>query len=63
MPARTQVWQYGDAMFVRTNYDIQTAFDQSMAAADGTRVYRLPPTPYVTLSEMGRSVTLQLDIN
>ncbi|WP_028229510.1 DotH/IcmK family type IV secretion protein [Paraburkholderia ferrariae] len=63
VPARTQVWQYGDAMFVRTNYDIQTAFDQSMSAADGTRVYRLPPTPYVTLSEMGRSVTLQLDIN
>ncbi|CAH2782522.1 MAG: IncI1 plasmid conjugative transfer protein TraN [uncultured Paraburkholderia sp.] len=63
VPARTQVWQYGDAMFVRTGYDIQTAFDQSMSAADGTRVYRLPPTPYVTLSEMGRSVTLQLDIN
>ncbi|MRU28296.1 DotH/IcmK family type IV secretion protein [Xylella fastidiosa] len=63
IPAHTQVWQYGDAMFVRTNYDIQTAFDQSMFAADGTRVYRLPPTPYVTLSEMDKSVTLQLDIN
>jgi intracellular multiplication protein IcmK len=61
--ARTQIWQYGDAMFVRTAYDIQTAFDQSMASGDGTRVYRLAPTPYVTLSDMGRSVTLQLDIN
>ncbi|WP_426212503.1 DotH/IcmK family type IV secretion protein [Massilia sp. TWP1-3-3] len=62
-PARTQIWQYGDALFVRTAYDIQSAFDQSLASGDGTRVYRLAPTPYVTLSEMGRSVTLQLDIN
>lgn len=63
VPARTQIWQYGDSMFVRTSYDIQTAFDQSMSSADGTRVYRLAPTPYVTLSDLGRSVTLQLDIN
>lgn len=62
-PARTQVWQYGNAFFVRTSHDIQTAFDQSMASADGTRVYRIAPTPYVTLSDMGRAVTLQLDIN
>ena len=62
-PARTQIWQYGDALFIRTAHEIQTAFDQSMASGDGTRVYRLAPTPYVTLSEMGRSVTLQLDIN
>lgn len=62
MPARTQVWQMDGTMFVRTGYDIQTAFDQSIAAADGTRVYRLPPTPYITLSDLGRSITFQLDI-
>lgn len=60
---RAQAWQYGDALFVRTVNDIQTAFDQSMASGDGTRVYRLAPTPFVTLSEMGRAVTLQLDID
>ncbi len=63
VPANTQVWQYDGSLFVRTRYDIQTAFDQSMASGDGTRVYRLPLTPYVMLSQMGRSVTLQLDIN
>lgn len=62
-PTNTQVWQYDGSLFVRTRYDIQTAFDQSMASGDGTRVYRLPLTPYVTLSQMGRSVTLQLEIN
>ncbi|WP_312937541.1 DotH/IcmK family type IV secretion protein [Stutzerimonas nitrititolerans] len=62
IPARTRVWQFNQALYVRTQQEIQSAFDQSMAAGDGTKVYRLPITPYVTLSDMGRSVTLQLDI-
>lgn len=63
VPARTQVWQLDGNLFVRTSEDIQTAFDQSLASGDGTRVYRLPATPFVTLSQMGKAVTLQLDIN
>lgn len=62
VPARTSVWQYAGALFVRTSLDIQTAFDNTLAASDGTRVYRLPPTPFVTLSDAGRSVTFQVDI-
>jgi intracellular multiplication protein IcmK len=61
--ARVQVWALEGALFVRTVLDIQTAFDQCIAAGDGTRVYRLPPTPFVTLSDGGRSTTLQLDID
>lgn len=61
--ARTQVWELEGALFVRTALDIQTAFDQSIAAGDGTRVYRLPPTPFLTLSDGSRSITLQLDID
>ncbi len=63
IPGRTQVWQFDGALYVRTAHDIQTAFDQTMAAGDGTRVYRLPPTPYVTLSDLGKAVTFQLDID
>ncbi|WP_029000916.1 DotH/IcmK family type IV secretion protein [Azohydromonas australica] len=62
VPPRTEVWQYAGALFVRTDRDIQTAFDNTLAASDGTRVYRLAPTPYVTLSDAGRSLTLQLDL-
>lgn len=62
VPPRTEVWQFADALFVRTSLDIQTAFDSTLSASDGTRVYRLPPTPYVTLSDKGRSVTFQLDL-
>jgi intracellular multiplication protein IcmK len=62
-PARTQVWQFDGALYVRTMHDIQTAFDQTIASGDGTRVYRLPPTPYITLSDADRSITFQLDID
>lgn len=57
-----QIWQFDGHLFVRTKLDIQTAFDQSLASADGTKVYKMPLTPYVTLSQMGRALTIQLDI-
>ena len=63
VPTHTKVWQYNGDIFVRTQQDIQTAFDQSLSSGDGTKVYRLPATPFVTLSQMGQSVTIQLDIN
>lgn len=61
--SKTRVWSLDGALFVRTDLPIRTAFDQSMAAGDGTRVYRMPPTPFITLSEGERSVNLQLDID
>ncbi|MBA5690556.1 DotH/IcmK family type IV secretion protein [Rugamonas apoptosis] len=61
-PTRTQVWQLDGAVYVRTAADFQSAFEQTMAASDGTRVYRLAPTPYVTLSEGGQPLVLELDI-
>jgi len=62
-PGKTRVWAFDGAIFVRTDRDIQTAFDQSMAAADGTRVYRLPPTPFIALADGARSMTIELDID
>lgn len=61
-PARTQVWQFDGAVYVRTTADFRSAFEQTMGASDGTRVYRLAPTPYLTLSEGGQSLVLTLDI-
>ncbi|NWC89966.1 DotH/IcmK family type IV secretion protein [Pseudomonas reactans] len=62
IPAGTKVWQLENELFVRTTYDIKSPFDQTSSAANGTRIYRMPVTPYVTFSDMGRSVTVQLDI-
>lgn len=60
---KARIWSHDGALFVRTPLSIQTAFDQSMAAGDGTKVYRLPLTPFVTLADGEHAVTLQLDID
>jgi intracellular multiplication protein IcmK len=63
VPSRTQVWQFAGALYLRTRVNIRSSFDQTMASSDGTRVYRLPPTPYIALSDGDRSVIVELDIN
>lgn len=63
VPSRTQVWQFAGALYLRTRVNIRSAFDQTMASSDGTRVYRLPPTPYIAVSDGDRSVIVELDIN
>lgn len=61
-PAHTAVWQMGDSLYLRTPLEIRSAFDQTMSSADGMHVYKLAPTPLVTVSEGGQDVSLMLDI-
>lgn len=60
---RTQAWQMDGMLYLRTPLGMETAFDQTIGAADGTRVYKLAPTPFVMLSELGHLLQLQLDID
>ena len=60
---RTQAWQLEGALYLRTPLEMETAFDQTIGAADGTRVYKLSPTPFVMLSELGHPLQLQLGID
>lgn len=60
---RTQAWQMDGSLYLRTPLGMETAFDQTIGAADGTRVYKLPPTPFVMLSELGHLLQLQLYID
>lgn len=62
-PRYVNVWQIDNKLFVRTPYSIQTAFEQSVSAADGTSVYQIPVTPFISLSENNKSVTYRLNIN
>lgn len=62
-PKMVQVWQIENSLFIRTPFSIQTAFEQSLSAADGTSVYQIALTPFVSLSENNRSVTYRLNIN
>lgn len=62
VPEKTLVWQYNGYLFVRTQNNLQTDFDNSIAASDGTKVYRLPLTPYIMLSQGSQSIMLQVEI-
>lgn len=60
---KVQIWQYNRNLYLRTRLDIQSAFDKSLSSSDGTKIYSLPLTPYINLSDMSRSVVLLLNID
>lgn len=61
-PNETSVWRLGDSLFVRTPLDTQTIYSKTLASSDGMHVYQMEVTPYVTLSDDGKSVTVQVGI-
>lgn len=58
----TTIYEVDQTMYVRTPYALRSAFEKSMAAADGTSVYAMPPSPIVTLSAGGQSLPLSVDL-
>jgi intracellular multiplication protein IcmK len=62
VPQHTRAWQHAGSLFLRTPLDIRSAFEQTIASSDGTHVYRLQPTPFVTLSSGGKTLVLELEI-
>uniref|UniRef100_UPI001F1469DC DotH/IcmK family type IV secretion protein n=1 Tax=Achromobacter insuavis TaxID=1287735 RepID=UPI001F1469DC len=62
-PTRTQVWEHGGYLYVRTSLDMRSEFEKTMAAADGTRIYRLAPSPIITLSDRGVALSVRLELN
>ncbi|EBL6729370.1 conjugal transfer protein TraN [Salmonella enterica] len=57
-----QAWQLGDDIYLRTRADLRDAFDSTLSSADGTHVWKMPVTPYVTFSVQGHNVPLTLEL-
>ncbi|EAX0784653.1 conjugal transfer protein [Salmonella enterica] len=57
-----QAWQLGDDIYLRSRADLRDAFDSTLSSADGTHVWKMPVTPYVTFSVMGHNVPLTLEL-
>ena len=57
-----QAWQLGDDVYLRSRADLRDAFTSTLSSADGTHVWKMPVTPYVTLSVQGHSVPLTLEL-
>lgn len=57
-----QIWRYKGALYVRTSLNIQNAFDQTISSGDGTKVYKIIETPFITFSDGDKKSVLQLEI-
>lgn len=56
----TTVWQMGDDLYIRTRADIRDEFEATLSSADGTHLWKLPVTPYVSFSVMGQTAALNV---
>ena len=56
----TSVWQLGDDLYIRSRADIRDEFEATLSSADGTHLWKLPVTPYVSFSVMGRTAALNV---
>lgn len=54
----TTVWQMGDDLYVRSTAEIRDEFEATLSSADGTHLWKLPVTPYLSFSVMGRTAAL-----
>lgn len=57
-----QARQLGDDVYLRSRADLRDAFDSTLSSADGTHVWKMPVTPYVTFSVQGHNVPLTLEL-
>ncbi|QBY56089.1 DotH/IcmK family type IV secretion protein [Cupriavidus oxalaticus] len=62
-PPGTRAWMVGGNMVLRTSLFLNNpAYQATIAAADGTRVYEMAPTPVATLSENGSLRNVYFDL-
>jgi len=58
----TTVWQQGDDLYIRSRSELRDSFEQTLSSADGTHVWKLPVTPEVAFSVMGKTTSLTLNL-
>lgn len=52
----------GDDLYLRSGAILRDEFEQTLTAADGTHVWKLPVTPYVMFSVQGNNVPLTIEL-
>lgn len=62
-PSSMRAWMMGDELVLRTDLELRDEFTRTLSAIDGTHVYVLPITPELTLSEMGKSRSVYVNLN
>lgn len=59
---RVVVWKLGDKIYVRTQLNTKSIFSKTLSSSDGTHVYEMELTPFVTLTDMSETVTVTVEL-
>ncbi len=61
VPDLGSAWTKGNTLYIRTQQTLLSpAWTNTVASADGTRVYEMPKTPFVLMSHQGNSISVEL---
>lgn len=61
IPDLGSAWTKGNTLYIRTQQTmLSPAWTNTVASADGTRVYEMPKTPFVLMSHQGNSISVEL---
>nr|WP_235661165.1 DotH/IcmK family type IV secretion protein [Candidatus Hamiltonella defensa] len=52
----------GEHLYIRTQSDIRDEFEQTLSSLDGTHLWKLPLTPTVHFSVMGKTEPLIIEL-
>lgn len=60
--AQVSVWRLAGKMYVRTPLESKSMFSKTLSSSDGTHVYEMEITPFITLSDGMNTVSVKVDL-
>jgi intracellular multiplication protein IcmK len=59
---RVSVWRRADKLYVRSAMESRTQFSKTLSSADGTHVYEMEISPFITMMEQGSTITVKVEL-
>lgn len=59
---RVSVWRRADKLYVRSALESRTQFSKTLSSADGTHVYEMEVSPFITMMEQGTTITVKVEL-
>lgn len=59
---RVSVWRRADKLYVRSELESRTQFSKTLSSADGTHVYEMEISPFITMMEQGSTITVKVEL-
>lgn len=60
--SRVSAWRRADKLYVRSAMESRTQFSKTLSSADGTHVYEMELSPFITMLDQGSTVTVKVEL-